>query len=333
MSLKYLPALAFLFSGWNAAAQYAPQAPLPGNTGIAQNDTRIADWASGCTVQRGWINIADKSLGEATLGTVNDAIGMPGNGVLSLGDSGVAVLTFSYPVYNGAGADFAVFENGFADPQNNAMAYLELAFVEVSSDGVNFFRFPASSEMQDSVQIDNFSYSDATKYNNLAGKYISGYGTPFDLEELKDTPGLDVNHITHVRLVDVIGSIDPQYGSLDKDGHIINDPYPSPYASAGFDLSGIAVINSQKPPSTGISGIAGPLPVKVYPNPASDDVHITCEGSGNVSYQVTALDGVATDQGILTGNGSISLAGKAAGVYLLHLRQGEKTATCKIIKQ
>ena len=56
---------------------------------------------------------------------------------MPLGDDGSLVLTFPAPIADGAGPDFAVFENAFSTE------FLELAFVEVSSDGTNFTRFPA----------------------------------------------------------------------------------------------------------------------------------------------------------------------------------------------
>jgi len=59
------------------------------------------------------------------------------------------------------GFDFAVFENSFND------SFLELAFVEVSSDGINFVRFPATSNTQTDVQITGFGTIDPTYINNL----------------------------------------------------------------------------------------------------------------------------------------------------------------------
>lgn len=331
MNFRYLLIALFTFSSLQTIAQYAPQVPLPGNKGIAQNSNLFVDWASGCNIQRGWLDIADKSLGQPTAGTIDDAIGVPGNGVLSLGDSGIAVLTFNYNIYNGNGPDFAIFENGFSKPQFDSLAYLELAFVEVSSDGINYFRFPASSAMQDTLQIDNFSYSNTDKYNNLAGKYISGFGTPFDLEELKDTPGLDINHISHVRIVDVVGSINPLYGSFDKDGHIINDPYPTPYASAGFDLTGVGVINSLKP--TAIAGINDKLPVSVYPNPTDGNFHIEYNKLYNVDYRLTDLSGKEINKGQFSQQTTLSLSGHSKGIYFLYLQHDNENVTYKIIKK
>jgi hypothetical protein len=115
---------------------------------------------------------------------------------------GSAILTFQNPISNGTGFDFAIFENSFND------VFLELAFVEVSSDGVNYIRFPATSNTQTTTQIGPFDNTgDATKLNNLSGKYRAQYGTPFDLQELTGNPLLNINAITHIKIIDVVGSI------------------------------------------------------------------------------------------------------------------------------
>ena len=106
------------------------------------------------------------------------AIGTPGNGIVSLGDGGYAVLSFERPIKNGPGWDFAIFENSFSD------TFLELGLVEVSSDGLNYFQFESTSLTQDTLQIDAFGSINPEMINNLAGKYRATFGTPFDLEEL-----------------------------------------------------------------------------------------------------------------------------------------------------
>jgi hypothetical protein len=315
-----------------ASGQFAPQVPLPGNEGIIKTSPLFQEWASGCTLYRGWLDIANKSLGQPTVGSESDVYGLPGSDLLSLGDSGIAVVTFNHSIFNGAGPDFAVFENAFANPVNDTLAYLEFAFVEVSSDGVNFVRFPASSNMQDTAQMDNFTYADARFYHNLAGKYVSGYGTPFDLEELKGTPGLDVNNITHVRIVDVIGTIDPLYASHDHTGHIINDPYPSAYPSGGFDLSGIGVINSNQPP-TAIHESPNTLRVKVYPNPASEVINILSGSNTPLQYKLTDISGRKILEGEMLKNTSIDISKQVSGLYLLHISNNEAYSIIKISKQ
>lgn len=225
-----------------ASAQYAPQVGLLGCDAIHKSDPSIKAWASQCRIQRGFVDIALPSSGYTTLGDSSLALGMADGTVVSLGDSGVALVQFKQPIYNGPGADFAVFENGFQNPSNLEEAFLELAFVEVSSDGHRFVRFPAYSVTSLDSQIKGSGdYMNARTIHHLAGKYIAQYGTPFDLEVLKDSAAIDINHITHIRLVDVVGSING-HSSRDVLGRIINDPYPTPFPSGGFDLDAIGAM-------------------------------------------------------------------------------------------
>jgi len=169
---------------------------------------------------------------------------VPAAPVLSLGDGGRVTLTFSPPVADGAGADFAVFENGFAT--TGTAIFAELAFVEVSSNGVDFVRFPAVSCTPAATQTGTFGTLDPRNLHNLAGKYPAGYGTPFDLAELAGSPGLDINRITHVRLIDVTGDVNG-HGSRDSAGNWINDPFPTNFQTSGFDLDAVGVIHQALP--------------------------------------------------------------------------------------
>jgi hypothetical protein len=189
------------------AGPYAPPAGEPNSTAIYMDDPNFVAWATGITVQRGYVDISDLSKGYVSYGEPENALRKAEGdiySVVSLGDGGVATLTFEYPITNGQGYDFAVFENAFND------TFLELAFVEVSSDGNNFFRFNSVSLTPTNTQINNSGSVDTTNIHNLAGKYYAGYGTPFDLQELKDVNSLlDVNSITHVRIIDVVGYVQP----------------------------------------------------------------------------------------------------------------------------
>src|SRR5690554_7902133 len=102
----------------------------------------------------------------------------------------MAISSFATTSSIASGLDFAVFENGFSQ------SFLELAPVEVSSDGINYVRFTSHSLTQTDTTIGVFGALDATHLYNLAGKYKGGFGTPFDLEELKDSANLNVNKIT-----------------------------------------------------------------------------------------------------------------------------------------
>lgn len=225
------------------AGPYSPPAGIEGSDAIAWDDSSFAGWASGvASLTRGLSDASNPASGQTTYGNTADVLGQAGTDVfhtLSLGDGGSITLTFDQPITNGPGADFAVFEN------SHDGLFLELAFVEVSSDGVNFLRFPNVSLTQTTTQVGTFGQVDTTNISGLAGKYIVGFGTPFDLQDLVPlAPGIaNLGSITHVRLTDVVGSINPLYGSTDTLGNLINEPFTTPFATGGFDLDAVGVIH------------------------------------------------------------------------------------------
>ncbi len=152
--------------------------------------------------------------------------------IVCLGNGGKITMTFPHPIRDGAGADFAVFENGFSN------TFLELAYVEVSSDGVNFSRFPSVSLTPSIVGPYSTAGVNPAHISGLAGKYRGGYGTPFDLAALVDTPLLDKENVRFVRLVDIVGD----GNAKDSAGRPIYDPWPVT-GSGGFDLDAIGVIH------------------------------------------------------------------------------------------
>ena len=114
------------------------------------------------------------------------------------------------------------------------------------------------------------------------------YVTPFDLEELASEPGLDVNHITHIQLIDVVGSINPLYASYDQYGNMINDPWTTPFPSCGFDLDAVGVIHSE---ITATNELSAADSFTTYPNPASDVVYIRLDVlKNNRAINVTLTD-------------------------------------------
>jgi hypothetical protein len=328
--LKIVATLVIASCAHCVQAQFAPQATLEGSDAIHKDDARIIDWASGVTYERGPMDISNPSIGTPTVGSETSPLGVADGDVLSLGDGGYAIVTFSHPIKNGPGADFAVFENGFGNPVDPSLAYLEFAYVSVSSDGENFFQFEPVCNIPDSAQVDNFTYIDATLIHNLAGKYIVHYGTPFDLEELKGKPGLDVDRITHVKVTDVIGSIDPEYAQTDSKGNIINDPYPSIYPSCGFDLDAVAVLHNTNP--LNIEQINAHHSVGIYPNPSADIIYVTSSLSiGN--YSIMNLVGKKVAHGRLNNNNTINIQELYPGVYFLDLQTEKGNTVLKFVKQ
>ena len=189
---------------------------------------------------------------------------------------GEITLGFAEPIRQGKGYEFVVFENGFISSIDTAAGSLagqmfaELAYVEVSSNGIDFARFPAVSLTNEAVgrygtiEIGNV-YNLAGKHPNAGGTCV---GTPFDLKDIVADPtvvsGLvDVNDIRYVRIVDIPGSgdfydeaalyIDPGAWpdwDLYAEDHPIYDAW-TPTAGAanpsgGFDLEAIGVLREQQ---------------------------------------------------------------------------------------
>jgi len=327
--------------GMNTPAYFAmdnfnnPQFPgkpgTPGCTAIHKDSQLFKMWASGGTVVRGFQDISDPDLGLASAGDLSGAYGKAGSGLVSLGDGGSVTLTFDRPIVNGEGPDFAVFEHSFAQE------FKELAFVEVSSDGEHFVRFPATSYTDPVThQIDQAgtnAYLNERLLNNLAGKYTGDYGTPFDLEELKDVDGLNINAITHVRIVDVVGSINPLYASKDAEGRVINDPWPTPFASGGFDLDAVGVIHTAGPASI---VRADETRMHVYPNPSRRDEWIRIMLNDWVDEEVSVLvydfsGQEVKSQKIQTQQFVVSTEGFSPGVYMMKVVKGADVITRKLL--
>ena len=256
-----------------ARAQQGPYDPQVGSgakDAIPYTSSSFQEWASSVvSLARGPEDITNPNSPPASFGTIANVLGPANNSttrVLSLGDGGSITLGFNTPIANGPGADFAVFENGFLSGPSG-YAFLELATVQVSSDGVHFFGFPDVSLTQTTTQVGGFGLLDASNLYDLAGKYIAGYGTGFDLSELAGvSPLLNINDITEVKITDVVGSINPEYGTYDSEGHLINDPFTTPFASGGFDLNGVGVINmaSVPEPSSIVLGLTSMILVGCY---------------------------------------------------------------------
>lgn len=261
---------------------FPPSYPYPDKigslttTGLYKDDVGIVAWATGYSDYTPGTNV------DVTWQTPDEALGGAEGtayAIVSLGRGGSITLTFDNPIADGSGYDFAVFENSFSD------TFLELAWVEVSTDGIHFVRFPHYS--QTTTEVGGFGMVDAYKVYGFAGKYRQGYGTPFDLTELKDAydaavadttvfpaayeaslianfPYLDPNDIRYVRLVDVVGDGSQQsaYRNPSTDeGYPVYDPYPT-NGSAGFDLDAVAVLNEALPK----------LPQTIFVSPVSNQV-------------------------------------------------------------
>ena len=315
--------LSLICGSFAAAQSYPPQDGMPGTTAVFKESPLFVGWATGIEVERGLLNKSNPNVAiagnnKASAGLPENAIGFPNGDTVSLGDEGSATLTFAAPILNGDGFDLAVFENGGA-------SYLELAFVEASSDSVHFFRFPAHSQTQFDTQIGSFGTPSATYLNNIAGKYSAQYGTPFDLSELPNDVLLNKNRITHVRVIDVVGSIDPLYATFDSFGNPVNESFPTPFASCGFDLQAVGVIHQE---ALGLNENFGNR-ISVYPNPAKDYVIV----NSNTAVVVQIFD--ASGRKILEQQSfkgeRIDTSGLLSGIYVIQISNGKNSQSQKLI--
>jgi len=272
-----------LYLGLTVAILFLPTGLFGGpynEAGILSTDPGIVGWAAGHrNLIRGPMDIGDPGLGNVSFGSAGNATG-PADcdylDVVSLGDGGSITMTFNPPITNGPGADFAIFENGFP---SGGYLFAELAFVEVSTDGNTFVRFPSVSRTAD--PIEGYDILDPSNVRNLAGKHPGGnidpcQGTPFDLNDLAAKPSVtsgqvDLDRIRYVRVVDVIGD-----GTTFDDAaqaHPVYDPYPTALSQGGFDLQAIAVLHQ-------LDGAEG-----------DGDENADGEGDGSGCYIATAAYG------------------------------------------
>ncbi len=316
MKCIYLIVLSACFS--LSAQDFPPAAGLPGSTAIPSNSIYIDEWVDEVEVIRGPMDISQPSLGLASIGDADAAEGPSDPGVVSLGDGGQAIITLSSSISNHEGFDFAVFENGFSAD------FLELAFVEVSSDGENYFRFPSFSNTSTEEQIGPFNILDATYIHNLAGKYESQFGTPFDLMDLDTVLGLDISSITHIKIIDVVGSVQEVYASYDSQGNIINDPWPTAFESSGFDLESVAIL---------LENELGLIDNEVTLSYTFQDNFLSIPANDtNLIFQVFDLHGRLVKAGVSTGG--ISLNELTNGIYIVHiLNEVHNFAALKLLKK
>ncbi len=229
--------------------------------GVARTPARAADfakpghpiaaaqsWAAQViALARGPLDAANPGLGNASAGLPENALGSATGSsadTVSLGDGGHITLRMRPPLFDAIGDDFAVYENGFYSVDG---LFGELAFVEVSSNGVDFARFPAQTLAM--TPVPSFGTLDPDLYANLAGDQPAGLGAGFDLAELEThalvlSGALALARVRYVRVVDAIGDGSTQ----DSLGAPIYDPYPTPFPTGGFDLDAVGALHAVELP-------------------------------------------------------------------------------------
>jgi hypothetical protein len=245
------------------------------------------------------------SPGPSAAGSPNSALGPPsGQGlfagsvlVYTLGVQGSITLAFTSPILDGPGTDFIVCENPFY-LQGTTILFAEAMYVEVSTDGVHFVRFPTRYSGPP-APIPPTSGAAPAWYTGFAGimpvsadpfagvnplNVVLGGGDAFDLEDLVGEPSVelgdvDLQNIGYVRLVDVEAGID-----TDTSGTIVWDCGLGVGAAADVDAV-VAVNNvdngSASRPRVEITLDNGVLTVRVEDTNGFSDVKAGLQASVN----------------------------------------------------
>jgi hypothetical protein len=169
--------------------------------------------------------------------------------VHSLGVAGDLTLGFAVNLLDGPGADFLVAENPFAT--SVGQVYAELMFVEVSSNGTDYARFPSrffggdgSSFAINTVGFVSGLAGQTPVYTNPSAPHldpldlVEAGGDAFDLAALRTHPlvingRVDLGAIARIRLVDVVSG-----QSVDSRGRTILDP-----SSGSADVDAVTLLH------------------------------------------------------------------------------------------
>mgnify|MGYP001811130164 FL=1 len=131
------------------------------------------------------------------------------------------------------------------------------------------------------------------------------------MSELAASHEFNPDSVSWIRVIDVVGSIDPKYASFDSEGNIINDPWPTPFPSSGFDLDAVGAINLR--PLNVDELNSGKLGVIQF----RDGIAVVSE-AGSVKYFIWDLSGRLVDCGIVKDDW-LAYPRDIQGIYLVKL--------------
>jgi hypothetical protein len=140
-------------------------------------------------------------------------------------------------------------------------------------------------------------------------------------------PGLDVNRVTHIKISDVVGCIQPAYATYDSKGTIVNDPWPTPFNTCGFDLDAVGVLH--------FTYLLQDQSVFLYPNPVKDPVTINVLSGTGFELEIHDVSGKTVwKEERIANNSTLYLGSLPAGIYFCTFTlENGNTEVRKLIRQ
>ncbi len=240
--------------------------------------------------------VAEVVPGPFPASTPDSALGAPtGQGLwmgsgetYTLGVGGSITLSFTSPIQDGPGTDLIVCENPFYVVQTT-VAFIEALYVEVSTDGVQFVRFPnhysgPAGPFPPTTGIPPHWFTGFAGVLPVSGNPVNGInpldvvaggGDAFDLRDLAGAPAVlsgqvDLFDIRFVRLTDVRAGPD-----VDDAGNHVWDCGLDDFASAEVDAV-VAVNNNDNAtggrPRVELSMVGGFLAIGIEDTDGLSDV-------------------------------------------------------------
>lgn len=139
-----------------------------------------------------------------------------------------------------------------------------------------------------------------------------------------DSSVVDVNAITHIRITDVVGNINPNYATYDSYGNAVNDPYPTAFPVGGFDLDAVAVLKEWLINS---ADNLEETTVQMYPNPVRNTLYV----SGAESVAIFNMQG---QQILYVKNiNNVDLSDFESGFYIVQLKVLDRVVVKRLVKE
>jgi hypothetical protein len=152
------------------------------------------------------------------------------------------------------------------------------------------------------------------------------------LNEFAALSSVNINAITHIRIVDVVGSMDNNFAKRDSRGVKINDPWPTPFGSSGFDLDAVGVIHQFA--SDGLSDVKRETPFQ-FQNPINtqQDLLVRLDKSINSGViRISQLNGiVVSETEVNDGECEHPLRIDKQGLYFISLQTDNGITTKRLI--